>query len=161
MHALSLPAGAAFGRVRAAAARGLLVALMLVAGVLISSLATPIDRLPPGGQEIAVVAADFEPAVFPDASTDGVLLVDIPAGSFDAFASDFHGYVVPPVIRLRAGDTIQINNHDTGTHMIFYEVVPPGSSLSMAFDTPGNYVYSSGCAGDPRMNSFTTIIVTA
>jgi plastocyanin len=153
--------GIALQRMPAAATRGLLVAFVLAAGLLISTFATGIEGLPAVEEETAGVAAEFEPAIFPDESTDGVLLVDIPSGSFDAFASEHRGYVVPPLIRLKAGDRIQINNHDTGTHMIFYSFVPPGSSASMPFDTPGTYVYSSGCAVDPRMNSFTTIIVTA
>jgi hypothetical protein len=152
---------AALQRLPVAASRGLLIALLLAAGLLIGSFAGGIDRLPTAEQELAGVAADFEPAVFPDEATGGVLLVEIPAGSFDAFASEHRGYVVPPVIRLEAGDSIQINNHDTGAHMIFYTVVPPGATVSLPFDAPGTYVYSSGCAVDPRMNSFTSIIVTA
>jgi plastocyanin len=162
MHALSMQAtGNASQRMPVAASRGLLVVLLLAAGLLISTFASGIEYLPAVEEETAGVAAEFEPAVFPDESTDGVLLVDIPEGSFDAFASEHRGYVVPPLIRLKAGDKIQINNHDTGAHMIFYSFVPPGSSAAMPFDSPGTYVYSSGCAVDPRMNSFTTIIVTA
>src|SRR5687768_4355119 len=98
--------GIALQRMPVAATRGLLVALLLAAGLLISTFAAGIDGLPAVEEERAGVAAEFEPAVFPDESTDGMLLVDIPEGSFDAFASEHRGYVVPPVIRLKAGDRI-------------------------------------------------------
>lgn len=113
-----------------------------------------------GAQEIVKTSA-WKLVVFADTATDGVLAMELPAGAYDAFARDQAGYVIPPVIRLAAGDRIEITNNDSGTHMVFYSVVTAGTTATMQFDTPGTYVYSSGCAVNPRMNSFTTVIVSA
>jgi hypothetical protein len=139
--------------------RLILVALLVAGSAFIGTLV--VDRLPADESEpVPVAVGAFEPITFPKEAVDGVLLVEIPLGAYDAFAHDRAGYIVPPAIRLQAGDRIEIVNHDTGPHMIFYAFVPPGSTSTLRFDTPGIFTYSSGCAVNPAMNSFTSVIVS-
>lgn len=138
--------------------RLLLLGLLIFGGALaVSQLgdrdgATPVDQA-------SVSADDFEPVMFPSRATNGVLLIEIPVGAYDAFVNDRAGYIVPPAIHLTAGDRIEVINYDTGPHMIFYAFVPAGATSTLRFDEPGLFVYSSGCAVNPAMNSFTTVIV--
>jgi hypothetical protein len=132
-----------------------LVALLLLIGLAV------VDLTSERGAGIPAEAAAFVPAVFPDRSSDGVLRVEITPGAYDAFARGEAGYLVPPVMQLQAGDAIEVVNHDSGGHMIFYAYVPPGSTARMQFDEPGVFTYSSGCAVNPKMNSFTSVVVSA
>ncbi len=143
---------------------GILI-LLILGGTLFMTRSTVRDELPlpvmtshdaPSGW-----TSDFVPAEFPSESADGVLLVEVMPGAYDAFANNQRGYIVPSVVRLKAGDRIVIDNKDSGAHMIFFTFVPPDSRVSMIFPEPGTFAYSTGCAANPEMDSFTTIIVSA
>jgi hypothetical protein len=140
--------------------KGLLVlALLLIGGVLIQNQIAGPSLFDTSTESVQPVA--FVPTTFPSGAVNGVLRFDIGEGAYDAFARGEAGYVVPSLIELSAGDMVEIVNSDSGAHMIFYAFVPPGSTSTMTFDEPGIFTYSSGCAVNPAMNSFTTVIVTA
>lgn len=99
------------------------------------------------------------PATFPDQAADGILRMEVPAGSFAEFAAGGIAWQVPPLIRLDIDDQVVIVNHDTRPHMILYEFIPAGATVVLKFPEAGRHVYSSGCAANPMSNSFSTLIV--
>ena len=145
----------AFSRLRRLPA----IVLLLAAGVLMQGQATTPATISPVSEPVAQTA--FVPATLPSKAIDGILHFEIGQGAFDAFARSEPGFVVPDLIQLQVGDTVEIVNHDSGAHMIFYAFVPPETTSTMRFDEPGIFTYSSGCAVNPAMNSFTTVIVSA
>jgi hypothetical protein len=98
----------------------------------------------------------------PSAPTDGVLTIVIPPGMDAAIKRGESDYHMPPVMRLRVGDTIVIRNDDSAPHMILYTLVEPGETQRRTLTAPGSEVYSSGCAANAaKFNDFTTIFVAA
>ena len=99
-------------------------------------------------------------AVIPAAPTDGVLTMVIPPGAAAEQRLGGHGYTMPDVIQLTAGDTIVLHNDDTAPHMILYAFLMPGETHERTFTTPGSEVYSSGCGVHAAsFLNFTTIFV--
>lgn len=96
---------------------------------------------------------------FDDHPTDGVLDFTIPQGSYDAFERGEMGYIVPSRIEMSVGDRVVVRNTDNRPHMIFYNFIPPESTVTIPFETAGIFTFSSGCAANPQANSFTTVVV--
>jgi plastocyanin len=144
------------GSMRSLLTRAMLLAGLLAGGVLAGNLVAE-----PAATPVEAEAVAFEAPIVPETSTDGVLRFVLPEGAYDAFARDEAGFVMPSVLRMEAGDRIEIVNEDSGSHMVFYSFVPAGTTVTLPFDEPGTFTYSSGCAVNPRMNSFTTLIVEA
>jgi plastocyanin len=68
---------------------------------------------------------------------------------------------MPPVIRLRVGDSVVVTNDDAYPHMILGALAPAGETTTITFDLPGAHAFSSGCtANGGKMNSFTSVIVS-
>lgn len=86
-------------------------------------------------------------------------VLDIQPGAYEQFVIGEYGYVIPPVLTLQVGDRVEIINNDSFPHMAFYQFVLPGRTATITYEETGNYVYSSGCAANPSMNSFTTVLV--
>jgi len=96
---------------------------------------------------------------FDDHATNGVLEFAIPLGSYDAFERGEMGYIVPSLIELQAGDEVIVRNTDNRPHMIFYNFIPPETTVRLRYDEAGIFTFSSGCAANPQANSFTTMVV--
>jgi hypothetical protein len=94
---------------------------------------------------------------------DGVLAIVIPAGTDAAMRTRGDAaYGMPPVIRVKTGDTITIRNDDTAPHMILWAFLMPGQSAARTFTAPGSEVYSAGCAVmATHMPDFTSLFIAA
>ena len=101
------------------------------------------------------------PVVVPDRPVDGKIAFTIPAGAAEAQFNGGSPYMMPSVIRLRAGDSVVVTNDDAYPHMILNALAPAGETTTITFDTPGTQAFSSGCtANGGTMNSFTSVIIS-
>lgn len=84
-----------------------------------TAIPTATDAETPSPEAVAAIEGMREMVVIPTSSTDGVLSIVIPAGMDAAMKrSGDAAYHMPPVIRLKVGDTIVIRNDDTAPHML-------------------------------------------
>lgn len=88
------------------------------------------------------------------------LTVVAPAGAFDRVAAGSHDLDLPPVLRMRVGQTIEIRNDDRLTHILLGEVVPPGQIVRRTLTQPGIEVYAAGCAAHVSGTGMTSLIVS-
>jgi hypothetical protein len=83
----------------------------------------------------------------------------VPAGAFDRLAAGGHDLELPPVVRLRVGQTLAIRNDDRLTHIVLGEVVAPGQTVRRTLTQPGIAVYAAGCAAHAAGSGMTSLIV--
>ncbi|HEU0115165.1 MAG TPA: hypothetical protein VFQ80_10835 [Thermomicrobiales bacterium] len=83
-----------------------------------------------------------------------------PAGAFDRLAAGGHDLDLPPVLRMRVGQTIEIRNDDSLTHIVLGQVVPPGQAVRRTLTQPGIEVYAAGCAIHASGTGMTSLIVS-
>jgi hypothetical protein len=92
--------------------------------------------------------------------TGDTLTIVAPAGAFDRIAAGGHDLDLPPVLRLRVGQTIVIRNDDRLAHILLGEVVEPGQTVRRTLTAPGIEVYAAGCAAHASGTGMTSLIVS-
>jgi hypothetical protein len=92
--------------------------------------------------------------------TENGIDVTVPAGTAEASAASIHGFSLPPVIRLKMGQTLSVRNEDSVTHVILGLRVLSGQSAARTLEQSGYEVYSAGCAAHATAPEMTTLIVS-
>ncbi|MGI9253986.1 MAG: hypothetical protein ACR2J8_09580 [Thermomicrobiales bacterium] len=89
------------------------------------------------------------------------IVVTVPDGAAREYAVSGHPFSLPPRIMMRTGQSIEVRNDDSLTHVILGMAVPAGSSKSRTLDRPGFEVYSAGCAAHAKGTELTTLVISA
>lgn len=67
---------------------------------------------------------------------------------------------LPPVMHLKVGDRIVIENHDSRPHLVMYAYVLPGATNERVMQQPDIEVYSAGCSVNASASgAFMTMVV--
>lgn len=134
-------------------------ALLMLSAALIIGAAAWTAR--PGTAPPVEAPMAIEPVIVAAVPTDGEIAFTIPLGATDVQQAGGRAYIMPVAMRLKVGDRVTVHNDDLYPHMIFTELVMPGTTETMAFNEPGIHPYSSGCAAHGGMlNAFTSVIVS-
>ena len=88
------------------------------------------------------------------------LVVTGPSGTADLSTHGGHPFALPPTLRLRVGQTIEIRNQDRIAHVVLGMVVPAGEIGTRVVATSGYEIYSAGCAAHVTGTGLTTLIVS-
>lgn len=89
----------------------------------------------------------------------------IPAGTASQLAAGAKVDVIPKRIEVRAGDKLRVKNEDSEEARLGLFDVAPGETVSMAFNTPGEFegvifsTESAGCGGIPKGAETFTVAV--
>jgi hypothetical protein len=78
----------------------------------------------------------------PDASAD--VIFDIPSGTEAALERGEDAFHFPDEIRVEAGRSVVITNHDFAMHYFFDIPVAPGQTIRKPFPRAGAFVYQGG-----------------
>jgi hypothetical protein len=94
---------------------------------------------------MALVAAACSPSATENVATPaaGVTFV-IPSGTKAALERGEPAFQFPDEIRVRAGQSVVITNHDYAMHYFFDIPVAPGQTIRKPFARSGEFVYQGG-----------------